>query len=316
MSEIPVNEGESRSEAKRRPIQFGLRTLLFGTAIVAVLLATHRYLPVPLYLSLMVITIALVMLVYKIRPKFMVAMSLAALLLVGVWSVSLAYQAVLVEMRGAGCSSNMKNVLLALHNYHDDYGSFPPAYIADETGKPMHSWRVLILPYLESQALYDQYRFDEPWNGPNNRKLHDQEPWGVFHCPLQKDGSGIASYFAVVGPGTAWPGTKATRFRDFRDGTSATILLVEVADSGIHWMEPRDLHINQMAMEIGPAQGQGISSHHHWAAGNTPIAQVGFCDSAVHAIVNPIDPDLLRGLLTVAGGEDVSEYFQSGSEER
>ena len=69
------------------------------------------------------------------------------------------------------CQGRLRQIALALQCYHDVYKSFPPAYVADETGKPMHSWRVLILPFLEQKALYDQYRFDEPWDGPNNGKL-------------------------------------------------------------------------------------------------------------------------------------------------
>ena len=55
--------------------------------------------------------------------------------------------------------------------YEDEHGCFPPAYVADASGRPMHSWRVLILPYLDQQQLYDQYDFSEPWNGPNNQQL-------------------------------------------------------------------------------------------------------------------------------------------------
>src|SRR4051812_9073955 len=66
------------------------------------------------------------------------------------------------------CKNNLKEIALALHNYHEAYGCFPPAYIADKDGRPMHSWRVLILPYLDEKPLYLKYRFDEPWNGPHN----------------------------------------------------------------------------------------------------------------------------------------------------
>lgn len=73
--------------------------------------------------------------------------------------------------RRAQCSNNLKQIAFSLHSYHDRYGCFPPAYIADEEGKPMHSWRVLILPFIEEQALYDRYAFTEPWDGPSNRRL-------------------------------------------------------------------------------------------------------------------------------------------------
>src|SRR6476620_4852071 len=79
------------------------------------------------------------------------------------------------------CSNNLHNIAIALQNYHDDHGSFPPAYIAAADGKPMHSWRVLLLPYLDREDLYAKYRFDEPWDGPNNSQLHGQA-LKVFLC--------------------------------------------------------------------------------------------------------------------------------------
>lgn len=79
-------------------------------------------------------------------------------------------QSVREAARRVSCLNNLRHIELALHNYHNAHGCFPPAYIVDESGRPMHSWRVL-LPYLEQEALYDQYDFSEPWDGPNNRKL-------------------------------------------------------------------------------------------------------------------------------------------------
>src|SRR5262249_38134338 len=79
------------------------------------------------------------------------------------------------------CGNNLKQIGLALLNYESTYGTFPPAYIADESGKPMHSWRVLILPQLGEGALYEQYRFDEPWDGPSNRRLLSEMP-AIYAC--------------------------------------------------------------------------------------------------------------------------------------
>ena len=69
-----------------------------------------------------------------------------------------------------------------MHDYHGKNKHFAPAYVADENGKPMHSWRVLLLPMLEQQALYESYDFDEPWNGPNNSRLLAQTP-PSYQCP-------------------------------------------------------------------------------------------------------------------------------------
>src|SRR6476661_8060061 len=84
--------------------------------------------------------------------------------------------------RRSQCKNNLKQIGLALHNYHDVNGCFPPAYIADENGKPMHSWRVLILPYLDQAALHTEYNFSEPWDGPNNSRLLARRP-AVYACP-------------------------------------------------------------------------------------------------------------------------------------
>ena len=109
---------------------------------------------------------------------------------------------------------------MAVLQYEQDHGCFPPAYIADENGKPMHSWRVLILPYIERRDLYEAYRFDEPWDGPNNRKLHNVT-LDLYKCPSdnQHGGESNTSYLAVVGPHVAWAGEKARTWEDFTDGT-------------------------------------------------------------------------------------------------
>ena len=167
----------------------------------------------------------------------------------------------------------------------------------------MHSWRVLILPFAEHKALYDAYRFDEPWDGPNNRKLHNQYP-AYFCCPSgnAKQPKGETNYVAVVGPETMWPDGKATKCSDIKDGTSSTLMVVEVANSGIHWMEPRDLHIVQMPMAISPPRGQGISSAH-------PHVALGlYADGHTYPLTNTTPPNILRALLTPAGGETIGDY--------
>lgn len=69
------------------------------------------------------------------------------------------------------CLNNLHMFGLALHNYHDRYGSFPPAVVLDEHGNAAHSWRTILLPDVDAMPLYRQYRFDEPWNSPHNRDI-------------------------------------------------------------------------------------------------------------------------------------------------
>ncbi len=84
------------------------------------------------------------------------------------------------------CANNMKQILIGLQNYHDTYNAFPPAYTVDEDGKPLHSWRVLILPFIEQQALYEQIRLDEPWDSEHNRQFHAVN-MQEFRCPSAVD---------------------------------------------------------------------------------------------------------------------------------
>ena len=156
------------------------------------------------------------------------------------------------QARGSQCSGHLCQISLALHNYHEAFGCFPPAYVADSRGRPMHSWRVLILPFMEQAGLYNAYHFEEPWNGPNNRKLARYMPV-PYACPNGHDYGGRSvrtNYLAVVGPRTAFPGSVPTSFADVRDGAAGTIMVVEVANSGINWMEPRDLEMGAMSMVI------------------------------------------------------------------
>jgi prepilin-type processing-associated H-X9-DG protein len=200
--------------------------------------------------------------------------------------------------RRANCINNMRNIVLALLQYHDSQGTFPPAYIADANGRPMHSWRVLILPYLDQKVLYRTYRFDEPWDGPNNRKLHDTV-MKIYSCPShdEKQPKTNTSYVAVIGPQTMWPDEKCVKMSDVKDGTSNTILIVEAASSGIHWIEPRDLHALQMAPVINPLRGQGISSHHKGGA------TVGFADGSIRYVVNGVPAETIQAAITRSGKE-------------
>src|SRR5207248_412923 len=101
------------------------------------------------------------------------------------------------------CKDNLSRITLALCQYHDTFQSYPPPFIADSSGKPMHTWRVLILPYLDQKNLYQQYRLDEPWDGPNNRKLHDVG-LPIFQCPSHSKAQPTTetNYVAVIGPRT------------------------------------------------------------------------------------------------------------------
>lgn len=188
-------------------------------------------------------------------------------------------------------------IAVALHSYHDVHGCFPPAYIADADGRPMHSWRVLLLPYVDSMELYRRYDFHEPWDGPHNRQLFDAMP-KVFHSETEPPSTRFANLVVVTGPGTAFPGAEPTRIADFQDGLDRTILATEVANSDIVWTEPRDLDIRTMALSPN-APGRPSISAVSW---RDPYVVLG--DSIRTYPVKPsLTGDALRAMLTIAGGE-------------
>ncbi|HUY93010.1 MAG TPA: DUF1559 domain-containing protein [Pirellulales bacterium] len=215
-----------------------------------------------------------------------------------------AVQAAREAARRSQCSNNLKQIGLALQNYADVYKEFPPQYLADENGKPMHSWRVLILPYMEQQALYDQYDFNEAWDGPHNSQLAAQMP-AVFRCPsdpVTATGGTITSYVGVSGPGTIFDGPKSANFANITDGLSNTLAVVEFAGGGVHWMEPRDLDASQLSGIVSPPDGQNISSYHPGGA------NAEFADGHAQFLSSSIDLQFLRALTTVAGGENVGGF--------
>lgn len=112
--------------------------------------------------------------------RLMIAVAVCALLsnLLVTWVI----QPKMVAGWEQGCQANLRAIGLALQAYHADHGCYPPAYMADASGRPLHSWRVLILPYLGEPELFRAYRFDEPWDGPNNARLATWMP-ELYQCP-------------------------------------------------------------------------------------------------------------------------------------
>lgn len=188
------------------------------------------------------------------------------------------------------CRVHLKQIGLALHNYHDVYGSLPPAAVYGPDGKPWHSWRVLILPYLEQAALAEEYRLDEPWDGPHNRRLLDSMP-EIYRCPEDEDAApGTTSYVAVVGDGTMWPVRAVTSFDEVSDGLSRTLMVVEMSDSGVPWTKPLDLRLGAMTLQVDTNQ-PGIRSRHENGASAL------FGDGAVRYLSAEIAAETVNSLL-------------------
>ncbi len=197
--------------------------------------------------------------------------------------------------RRAQCSNNLKQIGLALLNYESTFGALPPAVFADDHGKPMKSWRVAILPFLDQEPLYQQYDSKQPWDSPQNRALGNT-PLSIFRCPSDPGAvnSAETSYVRVVGKDTIG-GTpnEAVKPGDITDGVSNTIMVVEVSGLHINWEEPRDVTVDEFMDMVS----KGRASRHSGGF------QALMADASVHFISNNVDPKTLRALLLRNTGE-------------
>lgn len=191
--------------------------------------------------------------------------------------------------------NNLKQMALAMHNYLDTNRTFPAAASHDANGRPLLSWRVYILPYIEQDALFRQFHLDEPWDSAHNKQLIARMPT-TYHSPEQgKLEPGKTTYLAPVGPKTIFGGKKGMPIQKITDGTSNTIMILESDDSrAVYWTQPEDYRIdpnNPLAGLIRPS-----------AAG----FNAAFADGSVHLLPANINPATLRALYTANGGEPVN----------
>ena len=244
----------------------------------------------------------------------------ARTVLFGAFSILLAWfvirsvpmmQAVTDLSNTSACFGNLRRIGRAVLAYEAAHGTFPPACLADENGQPMHSWRVLILPYLDRQDLYDKYDFDEAWNGPNNSLLADQIG-DLYRCPCEGEtadqwldeetGFLDTSYMMIVGPQTITDGPSAMSLADVTDVPFDTFLVVETAGSRIHWMDPRDLAEEALDRESNDSSQPMIWGEH--SAG----AHAVMCNGSVRIIADSTELDQLKAMSTISGGEAVWGY--------
>ncbi len=198
--------------------------------------------------------------------------------------------------------NNFKQIGLAMHNYHDAFGQFPPAVVYSPEGRPLYSWRVVILPYFENQALYEEFRLDEPWDSPHNRKLLEKRP--SVYDPMRSEIDRTMTLAQVFnGPGTAFedrggePIETREKVANFPDGLAATLLVVEAAEP-VAWTRPIDLPYSPVGQipPLGRAVERGKESEGEVAL---------FADGSISYLKKSLPESTLRALITRNGGEPV-----------
>jgi len=198
--------------------------------------------------------------------------------------------------------NNLKQLGLAMHSYHEchtvvkDQKSFPAVGNTDASGRLLLSWRVHILPFIEQAQLYEQFHLDEPWDSEHNRTLIERMP-EAYRCPASKHArkQGLSTYRVVSGEGTVFPGPQGVAIKEIKDGTSNTIMLVEVDDDhAVTWTKPEGLPFDP----DHPARGLGGQFEDGF--------NVTMCDGSVSFLRLPGDEENLRRLFWRADGQPIT----------
>jgi hypothetical protein len=194
--------------------------------------------------------------------------------------------------------NSLKQIGLAIHSYHDVYGHFPAAATYDKQGRPLLSWRVLILPYLGQEALFKEFHLDEPWDSEHNKKLLAKMP-KIYAAgpPAGAKAPGSTRYQVFTGKGTIFEGKKGLTIKDIKDGTSYTLLVVEAGEA-VFWTKPQDLPFDseKPLPKLGSARPEGFLAL--------------FADGSVRFMKKTTTEKVLRALITRNGGEEIhpSDY--------
>jgi prepilin-type processing-associated H-X9-DG protein len=189
-------------------------------------------------------------------------------------------------------SGNLRKIAIALHNYHSGYRRLPPAAISDKQGRPLLSWRVAILPFLEENNLYRQFHLNESWDSGHNKTLLPLMP-RVFRLPgAGPEGKTASHYRVFVGPDAVFDYRKSRNIPEITDGTSSTWMVVESAEA-VPWTKPEELVCD--SKKPLPQMGNFFSGGFNTA----------FADGSVRFFRKSPPEATMRALITAAGGEVV-----------
>lgn len=199
--------------------------------------------------------------------------------------------------RRVQCSNNLKQIGLALLNYESAYGAFPPAHTVDGDGKPLHSWRALILPFLNEQSLYEKIDFSKPWNDAANVEAYNKSPH-AYRCPTAEIPVASTMYLAIVTSDSCLRPLEPRSVSEITDGVDNTWIVIEIPlDRAVHWMDPTDAD-EQLVLGFGDK-----SKFYH-----TSSTHVLLADGSVRFVSTKIPAKDRQALISIDGHEKIPEY--------
>jgi hypothetical protein len=171
-------------------------------------------------------------------------------------------------------------------------GGFPPAYTVDTEGRPLHSWRTLILPFLDEEALYKSIDLSKPWDDPVNAEAC-RTRIRVYQCPSVSLPANHTAYLGSVGPDAFFHPTESRRLADIQDGISNTLMVIEVDESqAVPWMSPQDADAT-MVLHCGHEPRPNHAHGTHFSV----------VDGSVYFLAPSVSAEQRRAMITIAGGE-------------
>lgn len=198
--------------------------------------------------------------------------------------------------RRTQCKNNLKQIALGLQTYESNYGALPPAYTVDADGKPLHSWRTLILPFVEQKLLYDKIDLTKPWDDPANAEVFKLGVPPPYVCPSVYEPANRTVYLAVVTPNGCIQSTRPRLLSEIVDKHSQTLMVIEVdPPHSVPWMAPTDAD-ERVLLALGS---------------ETELTHPGgmnaaFVDGSVRFVSAELPAPEWRALISIAGNDSVA----------
>lgn len=262
--------------------------------IVAIFWSAARKLPRPTLIEWLVVAGVILVLIGLLLPAFDVAREYS---------------------RVVACRNNIRHLAIAVYSKMIwKKGAFPQAVTKNELGKPVHSWRVSILPHIEQQSTFEKYDWSQPWNSPANRALGVTiDSFRCYSDPNAGPNTAQTNYFAIVGSQTVWPEERGRFVSEITDGTENTILLLEAFNLNVPWIEPRDLSFAE-AVDLLTGRAPDRLAHrryeepgyfYRWCQADGRGVHAAFADGTVRFLPVPLPDEMAKALLTANAGDEV-----------